>query len=237
MRTLKILFGQFKSFYKKQHKYVFTLFLIVLVIVLGVYSVYLRNSKKKLVYADSLDCVAVTVNGTDLNLRQLAFYVAYEEMQVEKEAQVYNPDDTKKYWNLWNFRTDGVFVRVEARNAAMQMAVHDEIFYKMALEEGLELTGEQITFLNNDEEDFWNDLQDYDGAGKLGITREDVHETMEHIALAQYYQTIYARLEGAEYEDYDFAEEAYEALLEKNSYQVNEEVWDRVDFGNVILHN
>lgn len=234
MRTLKVLFRYIKDFYKSPRKYLVTVVLLALVIVLGVRAIDLGNLREKLVYKDSLDLVALTVNDTDLNLRQLAFYVAYEEMQVDGKAHIYDPDHPGKYWNL---HIDGVFMRIAARDAAMQMAVHDEIFYQMAVEDGVELTQEQRALLENDEADFWNDLQEYDGADRMGITREDVHGTMERIAYAQNYQAIYARLQDAEYEDYDFTGEAYKAFLEECSYKVKDSVWERISFGNVILHN
>lgn len=227
-----MIFQRLKKFYQSPRKFVITAILAVAVIVMGAYSIRERDSRQKLVYAESLDKKVLTVNGRDFNLRQLAFYVAYEEMQVEEEALVYQPSDPGKYWNL---HVDGVFVKVAARNAAIQMAIHDAIFYEMAMDEGIELNEEQVQALENDEEDFWNDLQDYDGAERMGITREDIHETMERIAYAQWYQTIYARIMNKEYEDYDFTKEDYTDLLDKNTYKIYDGVWERVDFGNVIL--
>ena len=91
-------------------------------------------------YPQSLDRVAAVINGDKLTLRDLAFYVAYEENQVEQQALAYDAGDTSKYWNL---HTNGTYVRVAARNATIQMLVHDEIFYQMAVSEGIELNEEE----------------------------------------------------------------------------------------------
>ena len=41
------------------------------------------------------------------------------------------------------------------------MAVHDEIFYQMAVAEGMKLDVTEQEYLENDESDFWSDLRDW----------------------------------------------------------------------------
>ena len=217
---------------RSRKKYIITVVLAVLVVVLGWKSYDSSTSKKALSYPQSLDQKAVCVNGTDLTLRQLAFYVAYEEGEVEKQAEVYNPDDPKQYWNV---HTDGQFVRVAARNAAIQMAIHDEIFYQMAMKDGTALNEEEQKELENKIEDFWSDLTDRNGDDGLGITKDDIVDTMSRIALAEKYQYVYEELQNADHGDYDFSGEAYEQLKEKNKCKIYRNVWSRVSFGHVTL--
>ncbi len=215
-------------------RYLVTLVLAALVFLLGGYSLQKGNGRSKLVYADSLDEVAAEVNGEELTLRELAFYVAYEESEVQKQAVAYDPEDTAQFWKL---HTDGVFVRVAARNAAIQMAVHDEIFYELALSAGMELSEAEEEMLRNSIYDFWIDLTEDGKEKKLGVTREDIAAAMCKIAYAQKYQTIYAQLQDQNYENYDFAGDAYQVLLEEQDYRIVEKVWDRIDFGNVTLEH
>ena len=91
-------------------------------------------------------------------------------------------------------------------------------------------------YLENDESDFWSDLEDWQRE-QLGISEEELDSEMEKIALADKYQSIYAEMNQKEYEAYNFNGEAYEALLSEHKYSVNEKVWDRVDFGSVTLDN
>ncbi len=42
-----------------------------------------------------------------------------------------------------------------ARKNAMQMALHDELFYQMAMEEGLTLDDNDQKHMDNKLEDFW----------------------------------------------------------------------------------
>lgn len=211
-----------------------TLALTVLVLALGMYSYRVGQGKTRLVYADSLDMTAAEVNGITLTLREVAFYVAYEEDQVEQQALAYDADDTNSYWNL---HTEEGYIRTAARNAAIQMAIHDELFYRMALLEQLELTGEEEAALQSRTEDFWADLADLEKDKMLGIGREDIEEAMRKIAYAQKMQRIYAELHNRAYEDYDFTTDTYAELLAEQDYTINQNVWSRIGFGNITLEH
>lgn len=215
-------------------KYIVTLVLLVLVIGLGIMSYVRGNNREDLVYRDNLDKVVLTVDGADLTLKDLAFYIAYEEKEVEELAKVYDESDTKKYWNL---HIDGVFVKLSAKSAIIQMAVHDEIFYQLALEMELCLNEEEKAKLDISTEDFWNDLSDYDRTMKLGVDKEDISLQMEKIALAEKYQMILAGVNGYEYEDYAFSKEAYQEVLKEHKYKVKESVWNRIPIGDVTLEH
>lgn len=216
---------------RRKYKPVLT---FILLIFFGVTLYYSREQGKQrdaLVYPDSLDLVAAEINGKELTLKDLAFYVAYEEAQVEEQALVYDSDNPQKYWNI---HTKNGFTSVSARKAAMQMALHDELFYQMAKDE-IELSEEDEKSLELAEMDFWEDLFERDGESRLGVTREDIKETMRKMAYAQKYQEIYAALHNKETEDYDFTADAYLALLEEQDYKIHKKVWGRVSMGNVTL--
>ena len=107
-----------------------------------------------------------------MTLKDIAFYVAYEEKTVQEQAILYNPDNPRQYWNVY---TDGQFVKLTAKQAALDMAVHDEIFYQMAVAEGMKLDVTEQEYLENDESDFWSDLTDWQRE-QLGISLLSEHE-------------------------------------------------------------
>ena len=183
-------------------------------------------------YPQSLDRVEAVINGDKLTLRDLAFYVAYEESQVQEKAVVYDKEHPEKYWNM---HLQNGFTRVLARNAAMQMALHDMLFYQMAQEEGITLTAEEQHQKEEAFADFWEDLSERDGQKKLGVSKEELEETVEKITYAQKYQAIYAELHNKEYKNYDFTANTYKKLLEKQDYKIYEKVWSGVSFGSVTL--
>ena len=212
--------------------------LIVVIVIciiagLGYYSYYTNKMKEILVYKDVLDETAVTVDSKVLLVRDMAFYVAYEERTVEDQAEIYNDEDTNAYWNL---HINGEFMKVTARKAAMNMAVHDEIFYEMAQAEGISLSEEETATLEQKQSDFWMDLSDEEKE-RLTVSQDEINEVMGRMALAQKYQNIYAGMQGAGYEDYDFEGDAYLKLKEQHQVVINEKVWDRLDFGNITLNH
>lgn len=213
-------------------KWCITVVLLVALAVMGIRSYQKGQGKTMLVYADSLEQVAAEVNGSTLTLRQLAFYVAYEEDEVERQAYIYNPKDTNIYWNL---HANNTYIRTAARNAAIQMALHDELFYQLAVEEGVNLSRKEEDTLSEKIREYWTELVDYGKAERLGVDRDDVAQTMRKIAYAQKMQYIYAITQGMDEEDFGFTADAYQQFLKKQDYTIEEDVWGRVDFGNVTL--
>jgi hypothetical protein len=213
-------------------KWCLTAVLLLILAGMAFYSYWKGSMRSKLVYPQSLELVAATVNGNELTLREVAFYVAYEEDEVEQQAYAYDPDDTSKYWNM---HANYTYIRKAARNAAIQMAIHDELFYRMALDEEIELSDEDESVLAEKSEETWTDLVDYGKDVRLGVTREDIEQTLRKIAYADKMQYIYANMQGLDEEDYDFTSDSYLDFLGKQDYKISEDVWGRVDFGNVTL--
>ncbi len=209
-----------------------TEFLLIAVLAAFIF-LRLGDRKQYLDFAESLDRNAVAVDGENLTLQDLAFYIAFEEMQVEKDAYVYNPENTKEYWDLYS---NGVFIRNAAKKAAMDMAVHDKIFYDMACGQGLELDEEEEKRLHNAQYDFWHDLEEEQRAW-LGVSQEALNESLRKLALAEKYQSIYAQMHDGSMEDYSFEGEAYKKLLERHEVTVLEDVWDGVHFGHITVHH
>ena len=213
-------------------KYKITFFLLILVIVTGVIAVDTRKSREDIVYPESLDMVLATVEGEEIDLRDFAIYVAHQETSVQKQAVIYDAKNTRAYWNM---HTDGVFISHAARSEAMSMAIHDELFYQLYGELELTFTDEELQILNNDVEDFWSDLTDEGKEQRLGISKEDIYQSMYKIACAQKAQFIYAQMNGVKYEDYDFYKEEFLKFLDNYQYQVNDRVLNRLDFGDITL--
>ena len=192
------------------------------------------DSKKMLVFRDSLDKVVVTVDGKNLTIKEIAFYVAYEETTIEEQAYVYDPEDTGAYWKL---HIDGQFIRVAGKQAALDMAIHDEIFYELAQKEGLTLSEEEQVALNNKESDFWSDLTD-EQKEKLGVTEDQIKETITHLALAEKYQNFLAEQSVDDsYDSYSISGENYQKILDEHSVKVRDKVWDKIDFGSIVVNH
>lgn len=218
----------------KRRKYTHLVTLILLLIIVGllVGSRWQTKQRQQIVYPEALDKVAASVNGISLTLRDIAFYVAYEEAEVEKQAFAYDAEHPEQYWRL---HLNNTYVYAAARNAVIQMAIHDEVFYQMAQKEEISLTDEEEQALSDKEQEFWQDLVEDGKDVMLGVSEDDIAQTMRRIAYAEKYQSIYAQMQGASYEDYAFSEDAYVALLDEQDYTINQNVVKRLGVGTITL--
>ncbi len=157
----------------------------------------------------------------------------YEELKVEDEAAAYDYYDTNKYWNL---HTSGRFVKEVAKTHVIEMAVHDEIFYRQAMAEKLTLDEKEEEQLRSRQEDFWTDMTE-EQQERLGVDKAEIDCQLEKSALAQKYQNQIAAENNSDFDGYSAGAEPYEQILKEHKYKLNEKLWDRVDFGNIILNH
>lgn len=221
-----------KTFFESMKK--FRVLWILVLVFAGM--IYIANetrlSREQIVYAEALDTVLATVQGEEFTLREFAVYVAHQEAAVHEQALAYDMNNTKRYWNV---RTDLGFISQVARNEAMSMAIHDELFYQLYQELKLEFSEEELRIIQNDADDFWQDLVDEEKDIRLGIQKEDVYQTMYKIACAQKAQMVYAGIRAVDYEDLDYASEEFLDFLGDYEYEVNDNVLNRLDFGDITL--
>ncbi len=187
--------------------------------------------QRTVVFNENLDETVLELDGREYALRELAFYVAYEEGVVQEQALAYDADDTEAYWNT---HMNGHFMRLWARDMAMDQAVHDFIFYEKALELGVELDREEEEYAAGEIDDFWMDLGEYGQSG-LGVTREELGEDMMRMALSQKCQQLLAAMRDLPPEDFDVGGAAYEKELESHEYEIKKSVWEGIKMGRVTL--
>jgi hypothetical protein len=189
------------------------------------------STRRPIVYRSHLQDVAVTVDGEDLTLADMAYYVVYEEMNVEKDARIYDPKRPKKYWNT---HANGVFVAPEARRIAMEMAIHDRILLRKAQEEGIVLSTEEKEQLERRRTDFWEDLFD-EQKENLPVSYSRIDKTIGQLALVQKYQMKLAKENGRTYASYNWDGAFYEQLRKGHDVSIHKLVWNRVQVGDVSL--
>ncbi|MCR4946369.1 MAG: hypothetical protein K5929_05425 [Lachnospiraceae bacterium] len=182
-------------------------------------------------FYENLDKRVLTVDGEDYPLRYMSLYIAYQESVVQEDALMYDPDNPMKYWNI---HTNGEFIRVRARDEAMDSAIHDIIFLNMANADEVELSEEERKFALSTFGDFWDDLSDEQREMMAGIY-DDMKNGAIEMALAQKYQVIYAAMEDADIEDYDKDGQAYLDMLEVHDIKIDEYLWKGLGFGTITL--
>lgn len=168
---------------KSQKKRIWFITILILLVLLLI-SLFASERRGKIVYREYLSEDILTVDGEKLQLGDLAMYIAYEELKVEDEAAAYDYYDTNKYWNL---HTSGRFVKEVAKTHVIEMAVHDEIFYRQAMAEKLTLDEKEEEQLRSRQEDFWTDMTE-EQQERLGVDKAEIDCQLEKSALAQKYQ-------------------------------------------------
>lgn len=194
-------------------------------------SFYSYGKSQPVVYAECVENTIITVDDRALSVGDLAYYIATEEREIEQQARIYDMENTNRYWSL---RLRGTsFLKSEARQLILDTAIHDEIFYQMAGKAGVTLDEEEQRRLESRQYDFWSDLTE-EQQRALGVTKEALWERMGEIALAQKYQIEYGMEHSVIAEDYEVGGEGYEQLLKKHRYRVNQALWRRIPFGNIL---
>lgn len=221
-----------KTFFESMKKYRVLWVFVILFAGVMVIANETRLGRQNIVYYEELDTVVATVQDKELTLRDFAVYVAHQEAEVQDQAFAYDMSNTRKYWNV---RTDMGFISQVARNEAMSMAIHDELFYQLYQEFNMELSEEELVIIQNNADDFWQDLVDEEKDLKLGIEQIDVYNTMYKIACAEKAQMIYAGILAVDYTDLDYASEEFLSFLSDYEYKVNDSVLNRLDFGDITL--
>ena len=194
---------------------------------------YETESSGGITYDTIRDYAEQGVDFISVGALTLAMYIAYEELKVEDEAAAYDYYDTNKYWNL---HTSGRFVKEVAKTHVIEMAVHDEIFYRQAMAEKLTLDEKEEEQLRSRQEDFWTDMTE-EQQERLGVDKAEIDRQLEKAALAQKYQNQIAAENNSDFDGYSAGAEPYEQILKEHKYKLNEKLWDRVDFGNIILNH
>ncbi|MCR5451297.1 MAG: hypothetical protein K6F00_01555 [Lachnospiraceae bacterium] len=186
----------------------------------------------KLDYMAHLNDVVAVIDNEELTLEELLFYVTYQENKVEHDARIYNPENSRDYWNI---HTNGSFIKEEAKDVVIGMAIHDRIFFKMARENNTVLTTEERQNREDTRSDFWSDLYPEQREIVSGHS-EALDIAIDRIALAEKAQREAAEADGVGFSQYNWAaKEFLENIKSKHDVKIIEDIWDHIVLGDITL--
>lgn len=190
------------------------------------------NGRGPLDYWEHLDDTAFTIDDEEVTFEDLAFYILFEERKVEEQARIYNKDYTKDYWNI---HTDDKFIQTEAKDAVLNMAVHDYLFYQMAVDEGMDkLNGVEQIELEGSISDFWEDMLDVQWE-HLPCDEETINNQIRIAAVAEKYGDYLAKENNTSKASYRYDGYYYSQILEKHNLKVNNKLWKKLVLGDITL--
>ena len=68
---------------------------VILVVFLSFLADYTRKNREDIIYPEALDLVVATVEQEEITLREFALYVVHQETEVQKMAEIYDPEPTE----------------------------------------------------------------------------------------------------------------------------------------------
>lgn len=146
-------------------------------------------------YENHLDDTVVTVDGRQVSLRELGYYVYIVETQIDQQARIYNPEDPLDYWNTYfNSGVEGGYISEMARDAVLGMCVCDLIYEQMAKQQDCELTDEEKTSAGQQAQVLYAKLSQSQRQ-KTGLTVEEITDALQRKALvvkfaADYFEQV-----------------------------------------------
>ncbi|MBQ8197811.1 MAG: hypothetical protein IJZ76_00075 [Lachnospiraceae bacterium] len=225
---------------KGTKKGVIIIMTILLVIMAGLGVEEFIEYKNKFVYAEHLDDVVLSVDEKDITLRELGYYVYTVEMQIDKQARLYNPEDPLDYWNTrFNNGVDGAYISEMAREAVFGTCVCDLIYEQMALEAGYELTPEEKDSVKATAEKLYAGMSE-EQKSTTGLTLELTVKAGMRKALVLKFASEY--FEGVDFTGYSgYREElvsysgAYykEEILPKHEVKYETDIYDEMKLGRI----
>lgn len=192
----------------------------------------LTSCKKTFLYREHLDDTLLTIEDrANYTLRDVAFYIWYEESLGDTYAKIYNKENPRSYWNA---HTNGEFMSVLIKDSTLNLIIHDALLYQKAQAEGVSLTEDEMQEAQKNAQDSYKDLNT-EQLEALGISLEDFQNTLEKIATARKYMLFRCETDKREITDWETNGIAYQALLSESSYKVNTMLWEQIDIGKITL--
>ncbi len=186
--------------------------------------------KEAFVAADHLNDTMVTVDDTELKLDDLAFLILETESSVQKQAVRYDSKEPAVYWRL---HVNGRFLKDMVMDGIIDTAVHDALFCKMAEENGIALTEDELSVIAKKASDYYAGLTTFQKEA-LDLDEADLKKAMERIGLSEKYSEYFCIEHQCEPEDARTDGAAYRAVLEDHRVSTSSD-WSKVPIGRVTL--
>lgn len=212
---------------KQERRFAFGFIMVVAIIM-----IFLTFHDESFHYLDHVHETLVTVDGKDLTLHDLGFYILYEETIGNRMAETY---DAEKPTDFWGKHTNGVFISGHARRSALDMMIHDEIFYEMAMASHIELTEDDLLILEERFQDFLATIT-IEQLKAVGMTEDDLYQTLAKMAVAEKYMIQYADENSVYYEEYNITGDTYQSLLAEHTVKENTYLINQLNVGRISIN-
>ena len=216
---------------------------VFVVIVLLIAAILFVKKLNRFEYKDHLDEVVITVDQRNITLREFGYYVYQIEGYAQEQALVYNPDNPAEWWNThFSSGPDSQFVCDYAKDVAVNLCIADEIFYKEAIKQGLELNEDGEEKVKTDTQEMINKMDSVQ-MSSTGLDEKIISElTKKQLLSATYAEFLVNTVDFSEYDEDPYKlinwDGAYyqEEILPNHTVQTNDELLDKITFGKITVN-
>jgi len=213
--------------------------ILALLCIIAVILIYTHMNRFE--YTKSLNEIVITVNDTNISLKELTYYIMQVEKTGNEYAKAYNPDNPTEYWNIYmNNATESGYVTDLAKEAAIDYCIRDNIYAIEAMNMGMELTAEEMSDIAYDAQMAY-ELMTHKQRMMSELTAEDFELIMTKEQLAYKYMAYLAENDkdgvlAAVVLKYDVDGSYYETLKITYEIFINYDILDYVKVGYVTIN-
>lgn len=179
---------------KKKDKKVLFICLLLFGVILALAVLSVRGRHRKIFdYEAHLDDTVLSVDETQVTLREFGYYIYEVEEYVNQQAKAYDPNNPQSYWNIhFSAGKKSRFLKNMAKDTAVNTCLAEIIYADMAEQNGYELTTEEKNAAMEQAAELLSKMTKAQ-IEKTGLTKELVQKIELRKALAARYAEDYVQ--------------------------------------------
>ena len=223
---------------KKNNRIILICIISITVSALAFLLLYYNNRRKEFDYSAHLKEKVLSISDMtgegqtiSIDMQEMAYYIINVEGNINDMAYQYNSKSPAKFWNL---KVETTYtMRDYAKDLAMDSCVRDNIYYIEALKNGMELTEEEKKLASENAYAIMKNL-----TGRQMDLSDFTYEVLYGIETKLFIASKYANSlseNGYDKDELELEGSYYNELRSAYNVSVNEELWDKVEFGNLSI--
>lgn len=194
-------------------------------------------------YEKHLDDTVLTIDNTEITLREFGYYIYDTEAYVQEQAIQYDSSDPTRWWNThFAAGLDSTFICDYAKKTAINTCVCDEIYYQLAIQNGISLDDTEKSYATDEANDMYEQMNDYQ-LGITGLNSDIILEYRLKQALAtKYAQTLLDTVDFSAYDDdpntllSGNGDYFQDVILPEHTVTENNKILDNIYFGKITVN-
>lgn len=155
------------------------------------------------------DDVALTIDGENLTMAEMLYYIYSYESQIDYMDQMYQYYFNTGYWDMEI--EEGKTIRQDAKDQSIDTAIRYEVLYKEAIKNGYSLTDEEIATIKENSAAVIEQMSK-EQLALTGFTEEAITEIQQKWAITdKYYEALI--------DSFDIDDKAIKAGIDKEQYK------------------